>query len=257
MSIRTTIQIAIIILIAMALPFASALAEYHDKPVIMIVHGAWGGGWAFRDTEKALRKLGFDVRRPTLTGLGERAHLIGENVGLTTHIQDVINVLRYEDLHDVVLVGHSYSGMVVTGVADREAHRIRRLVYLDAYVPENGESWRDLARARAHQLDAMIDGDGLVPPWVANDHPFPRDVSHPLLAYRESLTLKHPVGAGIPASYILTVEDERHPDKDEFAEFARRALGKGWPVHQLKSDHNPQWSAVEPLARLIADIAVQ
>ena len=94
MSIRTTTQIAIISLIAMTLPFADARAEYHDKPVIMIVHGAWGGGWAFRDTEKALHDLGFDVRRPTLTGLGERAHLVGENVGLTTHIQDVINVLR-------------------------------------------------------------------------------------------------------------------------------------------------------------------
>ena len=104
----------------------------------VIVHGAWGGGWAFREVDRLLRAEGHTVYRPTLTGQGERNHLANEAIDLDLHIQDVVNVILWEDLKDVVLVGHSYGGMVVTGVADRIPERIGCLVYLDALLPENG-----------------------------------------------------------------------------------------------------------------------
>lgn len=228
--------------------------EHQARPVIMIVHGAWGGGWAFRETEQRLRGLGYDVYRPTLTGLGERAHLATDGVGLGTHIDDIAGVLRFENLHEVILVGHSYGGFVVTGVADREPDRIRRLVYLDAYIPKDGDSWQKLSGENPDRLDAMIQGHGLVPPWVEAGQPYPRDVPHPLRAYTEPIQLDGQAGAGLPVSYILTVEDLRHPENDEFSHFAELARERGWPVHLLESDHNPQWSAVGPLVELLDEI---
>ncbi len=102
----------------------------HHKPLTyVIVHGAWGGGWDWRHVDDALTAAGNKVYRPTLTGLGERSHLSSTNIDLSLHIQDIVNVILWEDLHDVVLVGHSYGGMVITGVADRVArpHQARHL----------------------------------------------------------------------------------------------------------------------------------
>ena len=106
----------------------------------VLVHGAWRGGWCWRRVARVLRAAGHDVLTPTLTGLGERAHLMTRETNLSAHIQDVLAVLRWEGLSDVVLCGHSYGGMVVSGVADQAPERIRSLVYLDAFVPKDGES---------------------------------------------------------------------------------------------------------------------
>jgi len=106
----------------------------------VFVHGAWHGGWGFADLARRLQAAGHAAWRPTLTGLGERSHLAMAPVNLDTHVEDIVQVLQYEDLHDVVLCGHSYGGMVVAGVADRCADRLKALVFLDAYVPEDGDS---------------------------------------------------------------------------------------------------------------------
>jgi pimeloyl-ACP methyl ester carboxylesterase len=106
----------------------------------VLVHGAWHGGWCWRDTAAALRAAGHTVFTPTHTGVGERAHQSAENITLETHIRDVCGCIEWEELNEVVLVGHSYGGMVITGVADRMADRIKALVYLDAFVPEHGDS---------------------------------------------------------------------------------------------------------------------
>ena len=119
-----------------------------SKPTIVIVHGAWGGAWAFKKVDAMLRQKGFDVYRPQLTGQGDRVHLARPDIGLNTHIDDVVNMILYEDLHDIILVGHSYGGMVITGVADRVPDRIRRLVYDDAFAPNDGESVMSLTAAR-------------------------------------------------------------------------------------------------------------
>ena len=110
----------------------------------VLVHGGWHGGWCWRKTARRLRDQGHDVFTPTLTGLGERAHLMSAAINLDTHIQDVANVIDYEDLDDVVLVGHSYGGMIIPGVAERLPGRIASLVYLDAFVPDDGDSLMSL-----------------------------------------------------------------------------------------------------------------
>jgi pimeloyl-ACP methyl ester carboxylesterase len=112
----------------------------------VLVHGAWHGGWCYRDTAAALRQMGHNVYTPTLTGLGERSHQSSERITLETHIRDVAGCLESEELEDVILCGHSYGGMVVTGLADRMADRINALVYIDAFVPEDGESFVSILR---------------------------------------------------------------------------------------------------------------
>ena len=115
----------------------------------VLVHGAWHGGWCWRRVVRDLMALGSEVYAPTLTGLGERAHLASLEVGLETHIRDVLGVLEAEDLADVVLVAHSYAGIVCSAVADRASKRIARLVYLDAVVPQDGQCLYDCASAQA------------------------------------------------------------------------------------------------------------
>ena len=104
----------------------------------VVAHGAWSSGWAWKKMRPLLRAAGHEIFTPSYTGLGERSHLSSPDVTLETHIQDIANVLFYEDLTDVVLIGHSYGGMVATGVADRASERIRQVIYLDAFVPRDG-----------------------------------------------------------------------------------------------------------------------
>src|SRR5689334_5875269 len=110
----------------------------------VVAHGAWSAGWAWKKVRPLLRARGHEIFTPTYTGIGERAHLAHKDIDLDTHIRDVIGVLEYEDLRNVILVGHSYGGMVATGVADRASERIAQLVYLDAFAPRDGESLLDL-----------------------------------------------------------------------------------------------------------------
>lgn len=122
---------------------------------LVLVHGAWHGSWCWKRVRASLQQQGHEVYTPTLTGIGERSHLLSPNVNLETHIQDIENLIRWEELHDVVLCGHSYGGMVVTAVADRLPERIRSLVYLDAFVPESGQCLESFAPVSEDQL---IDG---------------------------------------------------------------------------------------------------
>jgi pimeloyl-ACP methyl ester carboxylesterase len=137
---------------------------------VVLVHGAWHGGWCYGRVAALLRSAGFQVYTPTLTGLGERSHLLAPSVDLSTHIADIANMIHWEDLRRFILVGHSYGGMVVTGVADAMPERISALVYLDAFLPAAGKSFHDivpgeLARAQLHSANA---GGGLsVPPIPA------------------------------------------------------------------------------------------
>ncbi len=130
----------------------------------VLVHGAWSGGWSWRRVAERLRHAGHAVFTPTLTGCGERAHLYSPEIDLETHVRDVLGVIDTEELQDIVLCGHSYGGMVVTPVADRTHDRIRALVYLDAFVPKNGQSLLDLALPQVRQaLTAEgTSGDGLL-----------------------------------------------------------------------------------------------
>jgi len=221
------------------------------KPNFVIVHGAWGGGWAFRRVDALLREKGYGVYRASLTGLGERVHLASPDVGLGTHINDVVNMILFEDLRDVVLVGHSYGGMVITGVADRLPDRIQRLIYVDAFVPEDGESVESIRGTRNAWIKQMTQGSFIVPAWVKAEQPLPKDVPQPLKTFTEAIVLKNKAARQLPATYILTVEAGKDPKADDFADQAERAKGRGWTVLQLQADHNPHWSAPEALVELL------
>jgi pimeloyl-ACP methyl ester carboxylesterase len=211
----------------------------------VIVHGAWGGGWTFRQVEDLLRMQGHRVYRPTLTGLGERVHLATREVGLRTHVADVVNILLFENLKEVILVGHSYGGMVISGVADRVPERIRRLVYLDAFVPEDGESVMTIPpfAERSGWLKSMTRDGFIVPAWAKPELPFPKDVPQPEKTFTEPVSLKNPAARKLPATYILTLEPGAQTD--DFMPFAERAKARGWTVLQMTADHNPQQSAPE------------
>ena len=113
--------------------------------VIVLVHGAWSGSWSWNGVAPLLRAVGHEVHAPTLTGLAERSHVPPAQVNLSSHICDIAGLMRWNDLRDVILVGHSYGGMVITGAADREIARIRGMIYIDAFVPESGQSLWDMA----------------------------------------------------------------------------------------------------------------
>lgn len=229
-------------------------AQASAKPVYVFVHGAWGGSWAFKKADSLLTATGAIVYRPSLTGQGERVHLASLEVGLNTHINDVVNMILYEDLHNIILVGHSYGGMVITGVADRVPERISKLIYLDAFVPDDGESVVSMQGDRADWVMKMANNGFLVPAWVKPDQAPPKDVPHPLKTFTDKISLTNAKRLNLSTTYILTVAKGVAAATDDFALQAERAKKKGWPVVQLEADHNPQWSAVEALVELLLQI---
>ena len=242
-------------LLALALA-ATPLAAQEPPRTYVLVHGAWGGGWAFRTVDSMLTAAGHHVYRPTLTGLGERVHLGTADVGLSTHITDIANVLLFENLHDVVLVGHSYGGMVITGVADRVPERIRHLVFIDALVPEDGESLFTASRGTAlegfarRSVDSARDGF-IVPTWVTTRAPRPTDVRQPVRTFTEPVTFRNPAARRLPGTYILTVEPGRAEGEDDFAAFAQRAKARGWAYRVMRANHVPERSAPKELTELL------
>jgi len=145
---------------------------------IVLVHGAWSGSWSWRDVRRLLSAKGYEVLTPTLSGLAERAHMRADQVTLTSHIQDVAGLLHCEDLSQVLLVGHSYGGMVITGVADQMRERLAGLVYVDAFLPESGQCLFDIvsepSRAAQEKAAQEFDGGHSVPrarPSAPVDHP--------------------------------------------------------------------------------------
>ena len=247
---RTLVLLIAVAELVTGLGFAQ---EHPGARTYVIVHGAMGGGWDWRAVDSILSLNGDRVVRVTLTGLGERVHLASPAIGLTTHIDDVVNTILWEDLHDVILIGHSYGGMVITGVADRVPDRIRRLVYLDAFLPDSGET----ALAFADSIGATFIRSGIrdgfiVPGWVTDDHAIPRDVPQSLRTFSDTLRLVNPAARRVPATYILTLEPGVEPDL--FQRFADRAAARGWPVQQLQADHTPERSARAALVALLQSV---
>jgi pimeloyl-ACP methyl ester carboxylesterase len=241
-------------LILMAMGVGATALSAQQSPATpstyVIVHGAWGGGWDWRAVDSMLTRDGHRVVRTTLTGLGERVHLAAPEIGLSTHIDDVVNAILWDNLQDVVLVGHSYGGMVITGVADRIPERIRRLVYLDAFLPDSGESVMALADSNgATFLRANVRDGLIIPPWVTDLHAIPRDVPQPFRTFTDTLRLVNPAARRLPATYILTFEPTVIPDP--FQRYADRASARGWPVLRLQADHVPERSARGALVALL------
>jgi pimeloyl-ACP methyl ester carboxylesterase len=233
-----------------AAPRPAATATATVARTYVLVHGAWGGGWDWRGVDDALRAAGHHVQRVTLTGLGERVHLATPEVNLTTHVTDVVNTLAFEQLRDVILVGHSYGGMVITGAADRASDRVRRLVYVDALLPEDGESVNTLPGRDLAWVKDITRNGLMTPPWVVPGSAPPSDVPHPAACFEEPLALKNEAAKKIPGTYILTLDPGAREDPT-FSRHAERAKKRGFTVHVMEADHNPQRTAREALMKLL------
>jgi len=236
----------------------------------VLVHGAWHGGWCWRHVRERLVAAGHRVFTPTLTGLGERAHLLAPSIGLDLHVEDIVQVIETEELQRVVLCGHSYGGMVVTGVADRLRERIAHIVYLDASVPTDGQSMltegppRDpVAQAAAEaQLRSLADARGIMPvfppealgiaatdienhAWVSR-----RLTPHPFKTWLDPLFLPNGGSAGLPRTYVLCT-DPALPGTS-FAWHAEQARGSAdWRYVEIATGHDAMVTAPDATAAVL------
>jgi pimeloyl-ACP methyl ester carboxylesterase len=227
--------------------------------LFVVAHGAWSAGWMWKKMHPLMTARGHRLLTPTYTGLGERGHLAGPGVDLGTHIADVLGVLEFEDLTDVNLVGHSYGGMVATGVADRARARIRQLIYIDAFAPNDGESLLDLVPSDLRAQRSSNGGDWrILPGPMSADTPAedrawaePRRLPQPAKTFSQKLKLQNgPLT--LPRHYIYC---QRHTPDDRFRRFYERARREGWGAHEIDSSHSPQVTCPGPLADLLTGIA--
>lgn len=236
-----------------AVTAASGVSASNPTPPLtfVLVHGAWNGGWCWTTMASILRNDGHRVYTPTLTGLGERAHLSTDQTDLDTHITDVVSTMHYEDLRDVVLVGHSYAGMVITGVADKMADRLRALVYLDAFLPEPGQSFANLIG----DVDlAALAVNHHVPPMLSVAELGITDAA--LAAFVEDRLTDHPIG---------TLQQALQFDPDTLAQVRRlfiqtsglfdaeagKAAAAGFEMGELEVGHNAMLTQPLQLADLM------
>ena len=227
--------------------------------VYVIVHGGGTGGWSYRQVAQLLRTVGHEVFTPTLTGVHERAHLSNPEIDLNTHIQDIIGVLECEDLHQVILVGHSSGSMVITGVAERVPERLARLVYIDTAIPKDGQSWFDLLGPEVAEwlLDlAKNKGDGWCIPFAPD---LPRQSLYPLKFCTDTLEVKNKAATDIPRAFIhCTARSVGNPLEpfwpriDNAAEEARR---QGWWYRTLLTEHSCHLTMPKELAELLLELA--
>jgi pimeloyl-ACP methyl ester carboxylesterase len=228
----------------------------------VLVHGAWHGGWCWRRVARVLRDAGHEVFTPTLTGFGERAHLLGADIGPDTLVQDVVAVLDNEELTDVVLVGHSFGALVALAVAERVPDRLRRVVLLDGLVVEAGEpAFAGLPPgSAAARTDAAAASGGVAfppPGGAAFGLTRPEDIAwvdrrltpHPLRTYAEPFPLRAPLGAGLPVTYVVCT-DPAYPAIHSAHAIARR---EGWELRELAAGHDAMISAPEETAALLMD----
>lgn len=245
-----------------------------EQPTLVLVHGAWHGGWCWQRVLPLLRAQGLAAHAVTLTGVGERAHLLSGQIRLSTHIQDVLGLIDSLELPRVLLVGHSYGGMVITGVADAllargagsaQASRVAGLVYVDAVTPHPGESWSsrhtpDTVAARVALAHSQGAGVGIPPPDAAvfgldgadRDWVNRRQTPQPLGVYQDALHFDAAAVAALPRTFIDCVA----PALPTIATMRERVRTEpGWLVHELPTGHDPMVSAPDDLARLLVQAA--
>jgi pimeloyl-ACP methyl ester carboxylesterase len=232
----------------------------------VLLHGAWHGGWCWRDVAASLRAQGYHVTTPTQTGLGERRHLLSGAITLETFVQDLIEHLEAEEVEDAILVGHSFGGMAISGAADRVPQRIHHLVYIDTLLLEDGQAPFDLLPAdvvATRRRLAQEQGGGVFIPCppvsafgVPEDHPRAdwmrrRLTPHPLGAFETPLRLCHPAGNGLPRTYIACTDPPYPPFEGVRKEVRGRA---DWAWREIATGHDAMVTAPETLARTLVAI---
>ena len=241
------------------LMFGLALSSFcysqtHTPRTYLFVPGAWDGGWDYAKVDAILSAKGDIVYRPTLTGLGERVHLASPGINLSTYITDILNVIRFEDLHDIILVGHSYGGMVITGVAEQMPDRIRELVYLDAMVPNDGESAEDVCgELWAPMTQGNIKDSMVLYPFGGTKPGPPTDVPQPLNTFTEKLTVNNPLVKKIPTVFILMTKDGKsNPGHDKMG--LQRANARKWKVYRFEGGHYSMREQPENLVKKLDEV---
>ena len=233
----------------------------------VLIHGAYVGGWAWRWVAAELRAAGHDVFTPTLTGHADRSHLAGPEIGLETHIADVVNLLNYEDLSDVILVGWSYGGMIAAGAADRAPERIAHVIYLDSDVPRDGDTSVPPSQHAQREELARAHGDGWrVPPpagrlnalleelpveqqrWIAA-----RFTPQLLSTWTQPIRLSS-AGDTIPTTYIRCTIGHDPSDEDTRRQDARIRGEPSWRYRELAASHAAPWTAPHALARELLEV---
>ncbi len=232
----------------------------------VLLHGAFHGGWCWVRVADILRRGGHRVTTPTQTGLGERRHLMSKHITLETFVLDLVNHIEAEDLSDVVLVGHSFGGMPITGAADRIPERLRHLVYFDARILQPGQTPLDVSipRVREERLRTAQEYSGGLclppPPAVSFGVPEGEDADwvdrhltpHPMGTFTSTLALNHPIGNGLPCTYIACTE----PLSEQLAssrDWARARSDWGW--REIATGHDAMVSAPGALAEMLVEIA--
>ena len=237
------------------------MAQGSKLATFVLVHGAWHGGWCWIKVARLLRDVGHTVYTPTLTGLGDRAHLAHAGVDLGTHVQDIVALLEMEELRNIILVGHSYGGMVISGVAGREAARLAHLVYLDAFVPRKGQAMIDLVAPEAAErmrAGAKDHGEGWrIPPlspaelgvtserdtaWIAR-----RLVPQPIRTFEQPLAVD--AATRLKRTYVYCSQ----PARGTFDQFLRFREDRGWRFHEVKTGHDAMVTAAGPITKILLE----
>jgi len=230
----------------------------------VLIHGAWHGGWCWRRVADRLRGAGHAVFTPTLTGLGERAHLLRAGIGLETHIADVVNVFKWEGLADVVLCGHSYGGMIISGVAEEMGAALRAIVFLDAFVPRDGEAVQDLTgpAVREAAAAALARGDLGVPPRPAEAFGVNPDdrawvdrlcVPQPIATFTDKIALTGAV-ARVPRKAYVRAASYANPGFDRA--FASVRSDPAWRSYEVACGHDVMVDAPERLCEILLESAI-
>jgi len=239
------------------------MPEQANTRAFVLVHGAWHGGWCWRRVTKLLEQQGHRVFTPTLTGLGERAHLLSPQINLDTHIADVVNLIRYEGLSGIVLVGHSYAGFVVSGVAEQEESAIASFVFLDAFVPEDGDSMATIGTQPTRDaIEAAVKrGDTTLPPRPAEFF----HVNPANRAWVDGLCGPHPIGAflqpvkltgareRIAKKFYIRATDYPNPVFDAHA--AKLKARPGWRVYDVPCGHDVMVDMPDRLTEILVETA--
>ncbi|HEY4246233.1 MAG TPA: alpha/beta fold hydrolase [Lacunisphaera sp.] len=234
---RKSIHVVSLFFFALMATLGARVAKAAEKYTYVIVHGATAGGWEWKKVGEFLTVDGNTVYRPTLTGLGERVHLSSPNIDLDTHINDVVNTILFEDLHNIVLVGHSYGGMVITGVMDRIPERIHHVVFLDAAVPDDGQSVWDLLGGQRPPNSKIVDGMMTVP-WVKPNAPFPHNTPQSIKTFEQKVSYKNPAALALPVTYVAFIpagqSAEERAAKDKSWQ---HATARGWTIRTFPGHH--------------------
>ena len=220
----------------------------NNKPHFLLIHGAWHGGWVWNEISEILRYQRYSVSTPTLTGLGEKKHLLSSKITIETFIEDVVNHIIFENLNNIILVGHSFAGSVISGVADRLKDRIQKLIYFDAMILIDGQKPFDITPKETVEQRIELAkkfGNNISIPAPSADAFGVFDIKksllleekltpHPLSAFQSKLILKNEVGNGIPLSYIFCKKPV-YKSLESSREVVRKMK---WPIFELNAGHD-------------------